>query len=66
MKVDDVTLVAVFRGVWIGGPEHEVAHPHVAVTDGVETGTQGIGRTAKFDQQLQLEARISLLKYLTT
>jgi hypothetical protein len=55
VKVNDVTFVAVLWRFRIGGPEHEVSHPHVTVTDCVETGSKGIGRTAKLDQQLKCE-----------
>ena len=53
MKVDNVALFTLFRGVRVGGPEHQVTHPHVTVTDCVETSAQWVGWTAEFDKQLE-------------
>ena len=58
MEVDDVALFTSLRSVRVGGPEHQVAHPHVTVTDGVETSTQRIGRTAKFQKQLKIKRKL--------
>lgn len=37
--------------------EHEVAHPHVAVTDGVEARAEGVARTTELHQKLEDLAR---------
>ena len=53
VEVDDDALLL---GVRIGTSaifEHEVAHPHVAVADGVEARAEGVAGAPQLDQQLE-------------
>ena len=53
VEVDDDALLL---GVGVASSaifEHEVAHPHVAVADGVEARAEGVAGAPQLDQQLE-------------
>ena len=60
VEVNDVALLTLVGALWVGRPEHEVAHPHVAVADRVESGAEGISGPAELDKQLKKWKKLQL------